>query len=652
MAKHVDSRPEKLGWVAVVIGVAVSVLSLLLIRAADSWALVPAAISSAVMMLTALVATGRVRLARRQYEEELEVAEYRASRAGGELFEESDDALQVAARANHAYVTYFVPAFTVLLGLGVLLAAIFGWRALARAGPPGKAYLALRYAALAVGLFLFCVISGSYYVGASRERHCRWMRPCGAWLFLTGAFFLLGAMVLVGRYWEVQIELLDVRAARLGFGVLMLLGAEFLIAFIVEFYRPRSLYEEERPLYESRLLALFTEPGGIARNVAASLDYQFGFQVSEAWFFRFLERAVIPLTILAIVFLWLLSCLVVVQPDEQGIRERLGQVVSPRPLGPGLYAKLPWPFARIYKFPVERVQQIPIGYTPGHKGDQAEEDESPEAEQLRGDMTGRVIVWSKTHNKKENWFIVAAKPEEGEDRQLEQSIEMQGALPVAVYFMSASIPLYFRVKDLYAYAYRHREPKKTLEEIATREVVRYLANVDFFDILTRGRARGGIELKKRIQAAADKFNLGIEVDFVGLQGLHPPVRVGKAFDEVVAAMETKHEMVLRVERYQISSVRGAEALGLALVSAAKSYKEDRIRVPRAEAARFIDQLHAYRAAPRVFVLRTFLDMLENEGRHTRKYVSVTGKGHEVLTIDLKEKLRPDLLDLNLQEKPE
>ncbi|NOY80943.1 MAG: hypothetical protein GXP31_08040 [Kiritimatiellaeota bacterium] len=652
MAKHVDSRPEKLGWVAVVIGAAVFVLSLLLIRAAHSWALVPAAISSAVMMLTALVAVGRVRLARRQYEEELDVAEYRASHAGGELFEESDEALQVAARANRAYITYFVPVFTVLLGMGILVAAIFGWRALSKAGPPGKAYLALRYAALAIGLFLACVISGSYYVGASRERHCRWLRPCGAWLFLTGAFFLLGAAVLIGRYWEIQIEHLDIRVARLGFGVLMLLGGESVIGFIVEFYRPRSLHEELRPLYESRFLALFTEPGGIARNVAASLDYQFGFQVSEAWFFQFLERAVIPLTILMVVFLWLLSCLVVVEPDEQGIRERLGRVVSAQPLGPGLYAKLPWPFARIFKFPVERVQQIPIGYTPGRKGDKTQEEESPEAEELRGDMTGRVIVWSKTHNKKENLFIVAAKPEEGEDRQLEGAIKGRGALPVAVYFMSASIPLYFRVNDLYAYAYRHKDPKKTLEEIATREVVRYLANVDFFEILTQGRAAGGVELKKRIQTAADKFGLGIEVDFVGLQGLHPPVRVGKAFDEVVAAMETKHETVLKVERYQISSVRGAESLALALVSAAKSYKEDRVRVPQAEAARFIDQLHAYRVAPRVFVLRTFLDMLENEGRHTRKYVTVTGKGHEVLTIDLKEKLRPDLLDLNLQEKSE
>lgn len=652
MAKHVDSRPERLGWVAVVIGAAVLILSILLVRASDCWSLVPAAISSAVVLLTGLVAAWRVRLARKHYEEKLDVAEYRESYSGAELFEESDEALQVAARADRAYVTYFAPAFTLLLGAGILGAALLGWRALGDAGPPSKAYLALRYAALAIGLFLGCVIAGSYYVGVSRERHCRWVRPCGAWLFLTATFFLLGALVLIGRYSQIPIELLDVRAARLGFAGLMLLGAEQVIGFVVEFYRPRSLHEEERPLYESRLLALFTEPGGIARNVATSLDYQFGFTVSEAWFFRFLERAVIPLAILMVVFFWLLSCLVVVQPDEQGIRERLGAVVNKQPFGPGLYAKLPWPFARVRKFPVERVQQIPIGYTPGGKDDAEEEPEGPEAEELRGDMTGRVIIWSKKHNKKEFLFIVAAKPEEGEQEQLQRTGQSEGALPVAVYFMSASIPLYFRVNDLYAYLYEHRAPKKTLEEIATREVVRYLATVDFFDILTRDRATGAAELKKRIQASADDLNLGIEVVFVGLQGLHPPVEVGKSFDEVVAAMEAKHEMTFVADRYQIRQVRGAESVALSLVGQAKSYQKDRTRVPQAEAARFGDQLYAYRAAPGVFVLRTFLDMLENEGRNTRKYVSVTGKGHEVLIFDLKQKLRPDLLDLNLENKPE
>ena len=431
----------------------------------------------------------------------------------------------------------------------------------------------------------------------------------------------------------------------------MALGVELIIGFVVEFYRPRSPHEEERPLYESRLLALFTEPGGIARNVAASLDYQFGFRVSEAWFYRFLERAVLPLFVLLVAGMWLLSTVVVVRPDEQGVREWFGRVIRRKPLGPGLYFKLPWPFGRIYKFPVERVQQIPVGYVPGKKGEK-EEELTPEEEALQGDMSGRVIVWAKRHNKKETPCIVAARREKasGESRETmaRPDESVPGDMPVPVYYMSASIPVFFKVTDLYKYAYLHRDANRELEELATREVVRYLANVDFFDILTRGRAEGGERLRKRIQAAADRHSLGIRIVFVGLQGLHPPVEVGKYFDEVVGAMEERHRMQLEAESYSIRKVRDAESQGIDAVSQAKAYKNDRISVPKAEAERFREQLLAYRAAPDLYVLRTFLDTLEKETKRMRMYLLSDRSSQRVIVFDLKEKLRPDLLDLNLE----
>ena len=42
-------------------------------------------------------------------------------------------------------------------------------------------------------------------------------------------------------------------------------------------------------------------PGGIMRNIADSLDYQFGFKVSKTWIFGFFERAILPA-----ILLWLL----------------------------------------------------------------------------------------------------------------------------------------------------------------------------------------------------------------------------------------------------------------------------------------------------------------------------------------------------------
>jgi len=647
METYPDSGPERLSWAATVLGLVLFVGVTVLARTATCHTLGAAVISSGVLVLMGLVAAGRARFARRQYEEEVQVREYREEHAGSDLFEGTDEALQVAARANKAYVRVFVPAFTVLLGAGLFALAYFLWKKWAGSEITPLPFRALRYAALAAGLFLYSILCGAYFVGVSREPYHRWLRPCGAWFFLTAAFLAVAVITLIAIAFHIGGDLVDVRVGRVLMLVLMALGVELLIGFIVEFYRPRSLREEERPLYESRLLALFTEPGGIARNVSASLDYQFGFQVSEAWFYRFLERAVLPLFLLMVVGMWLLTTIVVVRPDEQGVREWFGAVLRKDPLEPGLYFKLPWPFGRIYKFPVTRIQQIPVGYVPGGEKE-PEEELTPEEEALQGDMTGRVIVWAKRHNRKEIPFIVASRPDATSGS--ESGEPTLGDMPVAVYYMSASIPVFFKVTDLYRYAYMHRNANKELEELATREVVRYLANVDFFDILTHGRASGGEELRERIQAAADRHELGIRIVFVGLQGLHPPVEVGKYFDDVVGAMEERHSLALEAESYSIRKVRDAEASGLDKVSQAKAYRNDRISVPKAEAERFQEQLTAYRAAPNLYVLRTFLDMLESEAPQMRMYLLSDRSSQRVIMFDLKQKLRPDLLDLNLEEE--
>jgi regulator of protease activity HflC (stomatin/prohibitin superfamily) len=617
------------------------VSGLLLRSITGSVSLIPVCLSSGTLILISLITAGRTRFARHEVEEKHSLDKYRSQHLSQDLFEDTDDAVKLAERANQSFVKYVIPTFSVALGAGITILAVIYWRQWDATLDFAVAQRPLPYATLSISLFIASIVAGSYFIGVSREAHCRWLRPCGAWTFFTGGLFLIAGLVLIGDHAKFAVGVLDVRAARVGMALLALLGVEMIISFIIEFYRPRTLGEEEHPLFESRVLALFTEPGGVARNVALSLDYQFGFQVSEAWFYRMLERTLVPFLIVMVFCLWLLTCMVVVKSEENGIRERFGNVVSEKALSPGFYVKLPWPFSRIYTFPVERVQQIPIGYKPG-LGDGKDAPPDPAMEELQGDPTGRVIVWSKTHNKEETNFIAASKRAEkvlsGPDEDV---------LPVPVYFISASIPLYFKVNDLYAYAYKHQNPLKTLEEIATREVVHYLAQVDFFKILTTGRAEGGRELGRRIQAATNKVGLGIQVVFIGLEGLHPPVRVGKDFDDVVAAMEEKHADVFTAEAYAIQKEPLAQAQAMTMRTTAESYKLDRLAVPKAEAERFNKQLMAYDASPRMFVLTNFLDVLEQEGSQARKYVVAAKKSTEVFILNLEKKLRPDLLDLNL-----
>ena len=98
--------------------------------------------------------------------------------------------------------------------------------------------------------------------------------------------------------------------------LLVLLGAETALNVVLDIYRPRLKAQYSRTAFDSRLLGIINEPGEIFRSAASAIDYQFGFKVSQTWFYKLLEKAIVPLVLFAAATLYLLSCFVVLAPKE------------------------------------------------------------------------------------------------------------------------------------------------------------------------------------------------------------------------------------------------------------------------------------------------------------------------------------------------
>lgn len=642
------SRAERLAWSALTGALALTGAAAAICLFSRSLAVVPVLLGNLALSALTLLVAIRYRLASRRETEARNLRIYREEHPGTELFADSDEALKLAERAFRSYGKIAAPVLSVAVALIVLFAGLLIWRRWLGLAAPAGLLEPARFAILAALLFVASFLAGSFLVGASRDGGGRWLRPCGAWLFMSGFLWAVAAVALFVEASSLKLSGFGIRAAFFGLGAVLILAGELIVGVVIEFYRPRRAGEEDCPVFESRLLGLLTEPGGIARNVAASLDYQFGFKISEGAFYRFLGRSLLPLVLFMVAMLWLSTSLVVVDTEENGIRERFGRVADTTPLGPGLYGKLPWPFGHIYTYPVHRVQQLPVGYKEGSVG---KADEPPgESPEEVGDMTGRIIVWGKKHNLEEVNFVVASRPDEAAEAAPETGA--QSRVPVSTYFLSVSMPLFFKVNNLYDYAYRHQNPNHVLEEIATEELAKYCAQVEFFDLLTKDRELAAGQVAERIQAKADRLELGVDIVFLGLHGAHPPVLVGAAFNEVVSASEEKHTAVISAETGAASVVAQAEGDASTILAEADSYTYDRTQVSQAEAERFLQQQQAYLASPELFPLRSLLTVLEEEAAVLRKYIVAVKGGREVIILNLEEKLRPDLLDIDLERKEE
>jgi modulator of FtsH protease HflK len=475
------------------------------------------------------------------------------------------------------------------------------------------------FAAFALGLFLFGKFSATY----ARLENNRLLRPGAGWVLLGAylcAIVVLGAVCVLVGYPKS-----DYYVAKILTALLALVALETLVNLILEIYRPRVKGKVARPLYESRLVGLLGQPEGLITTAAQALDYQFGFKVSETWFYRFFERYLGVIVLLQLAAFFLSSTMVFIDPGEQALIEHFGQR-SKVVLGPGGHLKWPWPIDKIYRFHTEEIQSLIVGSQP-----------DPNV------ANQPTVLWTTPHAKEEN-FVVANR-----DQNLLSTNEV--AATPAVSLLTVSIPVQFQITNLVDWVYQVESATNLLEDIATREVVRYLAGVDFNEIMSSQRGAAADGLRERIQAAANTNRLGIKIVFVGLQDIHPPLKVAGDYEKVVGAEQSKFAAILdaRADDIKTNALAGASATNMIDVAEANRTKTE--IAAYAKAALFTNQIPAYEAAPSIYLQRKYLQTFAKATANARKYVLLTTNTHDVLQFDLQTKIREDILqDVTLKPK--
>ena len=500
---------------------------------------------------------------------------------------------------------------------------------------------------LAAVMGVISLFAGAFYNGQSHEEAFRWLRPFGAWM-IAGAV-ASAAAVASGLCFKSGLREYDPVIAKVLLIIYLVLAAELVLSFVVEFYRPRTL-EESRPVFESRILALFTEPGGVVRNFADMLDYQFGFKVSSTWMYSFVERAIFPLLLLWALLLWGSTAIHQVNSNEVGLRSNLGRLTNTaQPLTPGIYLTLPWPFGSLEKYSCDQIYEVVIG----HEEHEHEEEEEyvddghghappPKKEKKKEDLS--VVLWTAEHGEGNNNFIVANDVSHAAG---EKNSDVLGDF----YFVGLSMPIQYHVRPegVFDYVYGSVDAKQVIKNIGHMVVTEYLASAPFYQVITGGRKDAETKLRARIQMECDAQKLGVEIIAVNLVGIHPPTQVGAQFQRVLGAMEEREKMVLAAEAYkaQVLPQAQADALAIREQAAARSYQT--ATVAKAVSERFIKQLQAYETMPKLFMLKNYLDFLEKDCKDVRKYVLSSSLQGDVYELNLEEKERLNLFDADLSE---
>jgi regulator of protease activity HflC (stomatin/prohibitin superfamily) len=492
--------------------------------------------------------------------EATEIEELSRAPAASTMFEHSSDR-PFAARL--AWVQkWLVPAFTVvwvlyLAGVGVtLLIGLVG-----NAGALGHTVIRgeATGAVFSLPVIFVALLLGLYATSMAKDSSWRLLRSPGSYLLVSDIVVVAAAVSLLASF--LHNNKVDAIVAYIAPAMMVVLGFEVFVNLVMDLFRPRAEGEEYRPPYESRLAMLIADPGRVGHSIAETLNYQFGFEVSKTWFYKLAARAFIPLVLFGAAALVLMSCVVIVDQGEQYVVIHMGKAIHMgetgpnRTMEPGIHFKLPWPLETAQRFDTGTVRELLLGVG---------------GRQKPTIVNGRELkLWTQEHGQQaERNFLIGA------NRRLQTA---SGATPPpAVDIIKLVVAVRYRVVDAYKYGYNFAEPDQILEDLSDREMTSYCAsatldtaraavpgagvgsekNVALADqrpeaIMTWGRQQAADRLKERIQNAANRYGLGVEIADVTIESAHPPKEAADKFEEVLQADRRQDE-----QRYQAQAQAG------------------------------------------------------------------------------------------------
>lgn len=376
-------------------------------------------------------------------------------------------------------------------------------------------------------------------------------------------------------------------------GCTAFLITETLIRFAARFYQPKSLRKTPAPAGTSLILDALFGRGQTLRSAFKGFEDLLGAKLSEVWIVRYLRQTLEIIIIGTIVLGWVSTCFTSVPLGTRAVRMFFGRY-QPVPLSPGLHITWPWPIEQLEIVETETIRQISLGFDK--------------------DLEGPVL-WNEPHFEGEKNLLVG----DGES------------------LLTINVPIFYRISDPVRYLATTTDAEQALLALAERKLIQVAGSRGSFQIMMEERAEIARKLKESLQREIDRLGLGLEIVFVGLKDVHPPVDVAPAYQAVVSAQEEKEQMIdlARASRARILPDVQAQANRIKIEQEAKY--QDRVATAQGAAARFSAIVQADRENSAVFRFRLKLNAIEQVlGNASKTVLTVPAQAKQELYLDLRD----------------
>lgn len=270
--------------------------------------------------------------------------------------------------------------------------------------------------------------------------------------------------------------------------------------------------------------------------------------------------------IIAGILVWgIWSSVYTVPAESAGVIQRFGKALDAT-VGPGLHFKAPFGVDRVSVVPIQRQLKLEFGYfTEGYTNmEQAGESPDLEKNMVTGDLNAALVAWV----------------------------------------------VQYRIENPRLYLFHVQNPERTLRDLSEGVMREVIGDRTVDEVITVGRQEIEEETRKKLNALASEYEIGVVVNQVQLKDVDPPVPVQHSFNEVNKAQQDRETAVNEANKAYFEAVPLAKGEADQKIRAAEGYKLKRINEAKGDVASFNSQLAEYLKAPAVTRTRLYLEAMK------------------------------------------
>ena len=313
------------------------------------------------------------------------------------------------------------------------------------------------------------------------------------------------------------------------------------------------------------------------KSLVDTLEKHTGISLKSLWSIKYVTEILPSAVLVLLVVLLVASCVYKVEPYEKAAVYRFGSLEETSIKGAGLHLKLPWPVEKAEIYEVDRVQNMTIGYESNDTMDN---------------------MWTESHSVEEYKLLT------GNGNEL----------------VSVNIKLIYKIDDLYTYLTESSNPEAILSSKAYEFMMNKTNSTDLDTILSVDRTGLSKELLSALNEFTKEYKVGLSVEEVIIESIHPPVELSSVYQSVVSADVKKTTTITNAEAEAEKLILNAEKEAKTVVVTAKENQSTKVSDATKEMTVYKAAFEEYRKRPAAFKLSKYVDTYEKVIAGNKVYV--------------------------------